>query len=177
MHPIIGLDGGDNAAETQARKDRLRQRNGFPQSRYVVARLRAQQEPHRTRAVGKGCGDCFKTHLRRLVDRKWKHMRRQSVTVSPQRVDQVGAVSVVMQQHDRAVAARLAIGCEQRTQLPHQRVGRRQRVAGGAGRTGRGALSAAGAYLCVDGDVVAVWRDRAGRAQIETAVAADDPGA
>ena len=91
-----------------------------------------------------------------------------------QRVDQLGAVGLVVQQHDRVLAAGLAIGREQHAKLAHQRVGRRQRVGRGAGRTGRGALAAAGADLRVDRDVIAGRRDRAGRAEIEAAVAADD---
>ena len=40
----------------------------------------------------------------------------------------------------------------------------------------RGALAATGADFRVDRDVVAVRCDRAGRAKIEAAVTADDPG-
>ena len=71
-------------------------------------------------------------------------------------------------------AAGLAIGGEQRAQLAHQRVGRRQRVGRGAGRAGGGALAAAGADLRIDRDMIAGGRDRAGRAEVEAAVAADD---
>ena len=91
-----------------------------------------------------------------------------------QRVDQRRAVGVVMQQQDRMRAAGLAIGREQRAQLADQRIGRRQRIGGGAGRAGGGALSAAGADVGIDQDVIAVRRDRAGRAKVEAARAAHD---
>ena len=75
------------------------------------------------------------------------------------------------------VAAGLAIGGEQGPQPAHQRIGRRQRIGGRAGRADGGALAAAGADMGVDRHVVAGGRDRAGRAEVEAAVAADDAGA
>ena len=126
------------------------------------------------RAIGEGRRDGFQPDLRDLVDRERQHVRRQAVAVARQRVDQRAAVLVVVKQHDGLRAAGLAIGGEQRAQLAHQRVRRRQRIGGGAGRAGGGALAAAGADMRVDRDVIAGGRDRAGRAEIEAARAADD---
>ena len=103
-----------------------------------------------------------------------QHIRRQAVAVARQRVDHLAAMLVVVEQQHRARAAGFAIGGEQRAQLAQQRIGRRQRVGGGAGRAGGGALAAAGADVRVDRDMIAGGRDRAGRAEIEAAAAADD---
>jgi hypothetical protein len=65
-------------------------------------------------------------------------------------------MNVIIEQQDRRCAARPAINREQCAQFAQQRVGRRQRVTRGAGRTGRGTLTAAGADLLVDRDVIAV---------------------
>ena len=81
---------------------------------------------------------------------------------------------IVVNQHDGTFAAGLAVGGEQGAQLAHQRVRRRQRVAGGARRADGGALAAAGADIRIDLNVVAVRRDGAGRAKIEAAAATDD---
>ena len=75
---------------------------------------------------------------------------RQPITMARQRVDKVGAVLAVVQQHDRIVAAGLAIGRKQRPHLAHQRVGGRHRVTGRAGRAGGSALPAPGTQMRVD---------------------------
>jgi hypothetical protein len=57
---IVGLDGGDAAgAEAQARENRLRQRDGVPQSGHVVTRPGAQQKAQRACAVGECRRDRF----------------------------------------------------------------------------------------------------------------------
>jgi hypothetical protein len=55
-----------------------------------------------------------------------------------------------------------------------QSVGRWHGLGGRTGRTRRRALAASGADFRADLDVVAIRRNRAGRAKIETAVAAGD---
>jgi hypothetical protein len=112
-----------------------------------VARLCAQQQAHRRRAVGERRGDGFEPDLGHFVDRERQHVRRQSVAETRERVDQRRAVRLVVQQHDRLRAAGIAIAVEQRAQLAHQRIRRRQRVGGGAGRANGGALSAARADM------------------------------
>ncbi len=135
------------------------------------------RQPHRRRAIGERRRDRFEPDLRHLVDGERQHVGRQPVAEARERVDQRRAVRVVVHEHDRLRAAGLAIGGEQRAQPAHQRVGRRQRIGGGAGRADGGALSAAGADMRVDRHVIAGGRDRAGRAEIEAAGAADDVGA
>ena len=139
-----------------------------------MARPGAQQKAHGGRTVSQSCGDGFEANLGDLVDLHRQNIRRQAIAVAGERVDQLAAVIGVMKQQHRALAAGVAIDTEQRAQLPQQRVGRRQRVSGGAGRAGGGALAAAGADLRIDADMIASRRDRAGRAQVETAAAADD---
>ena len=70
----------------------------------VVARLGAQQEAHRARAIGKRRGDRFEADLGHLVDRERQHVRRQAVAEARERVDQRRAVRLVVQQHDRGCA-------------------------------------------------------------------------
>ena len=127
-------------------------------------------------AIGEGRRDRFESDLRHLVDRERQRIRRQAVAMPRQRVDQLHAMRLVMQEHDRMRAAGFAIGRKHCAQLAHQRVRGRQRVGRGAGRTDRGALAAAGANLRIDRDVIAGRRDRAGRTEIEAAAAADDLG-
>ena len=115
--------------------------------------------------------------LRDFVDGERQRVGGQAVAEARQRVDQRRAMRVVVDQHDRLRAAGFAIGGEQRAQPAHQRVGRRQRIGGGAGRADGGALPATGADMGVDRDVIAGGRDGAGRAEVEAAGAADDLGA
>ena len=148
---IVGLDAADaRAGKAKPGEDRLRQRDGLGKPGDVVARPGAQQKPHRRCAIGKRRRDRFQPDLRHLVDRERQHVCRQAVAVTRQRIDQFAAVLGIVQQHDGALAAGLAIGAKQRAQLAHQRIGRRQRVGGGAGRAGGGALAAAGADLRID---------------------------
>jgi len=92
-------------------------------------------------------------------------------------VDQRATMGFVVKQQNWGSATRLAIDGEQCAQFPQQRIGGRQGITRGAGRTDRGALAAAGADLCVDQDVIAVWYDRTRGTEIEAAVATDDPRA
>jgi len=80
-----------------------------------------------------------------------------------------------VKQQDGSCATRFAVDGKQRAQFAQQRVDRRQGITSGAGRTGRGALAAAGADLLIDQDMIAVRRDRARRAKVEAPVTADDP--
>ena len=140
-----------------------------------MARLGAQQQAHRPRAVGERRGDSFETDLGHFVDRDRQHVRRQAVAETRERVDQRHAVRLVVQQHDRRLrAAGITIGGQQRPQLAHQRIRRRQRIGGGPGRANGRALSAARADIGIDGDMIASRRDRAGGTEIEAARAADD---
>ncbi len=139
-----------------------------------MARPRAQQKPHCARPVGEGRGDRLQPHLRHLVHRHRQHMRRQSVAVPRQRIDQWRAVRLVVHEQHRGCAARLAIGGKQHAQAAHQRVRRRQGIGGRAGRTGGRALPAAGAHLGVDRHMVARGCNGAGRTEIEAAPAAHD---
>src|SRR5260370_32404500 len=81
---------------------------------------------------------------------------------------------LVVQQYDRALAARSAIGGQQCAQAAHQGIGRRQRIGGGTCRAGGSALSASSANPRVDRYVIARRHDRAGRAEAEAAIAPDD---
>ncbi len=81
----------------------------------------------------------------------------------------------VVHEHDRRLASPCtAIGAEQRAQLAHECICRRQRVSGSAGRAHRRALSAARADISVDRDMIARGRDGPCRAEIEAAGAADN---
>src|SRR5262249_26088684 len=64
----------------------------------------------------------------------------------------------------------------QHTKLAQQCVGWRQGITGGARRTGRGTLTAAGADMSIDSDVITGRCDCTGRTKIETAVAANNSG-
>ncbi len=80
----------------------------------VVARLRAQQQAHRRRAIGERGGDGFEADLRHFVDGERQHVRRQAIAEARERVDQRRAVRVVVHAARPAcVAAGLAIGAEQ----------------------------------------------------------------
>src|SRR5262249_6666099 len=122
-----------------------------------------------------GGGDAFEPDLRHLVDAERQYVRREAVAVPGEGIDQRATMGLVVKQQNRGSATRLAIDGEQRAQFAQQRVGRRQGITPGAGRTGRGALATAGADLRVDRDVIAVRYDRTRRTEIEAAVAADDP--
>src|SRR5262249_61622187 len=68
--------------------------------------------------------------------------------------------------------AGLVIGLQHRAQLVQQRVRGRKRIRSRARGAGGRALAAAGANLRADLDVITVGHDRAGRTEIEAAVAA-----
>ncbi len=131
-----------------------------------MARFCAQQETQSRCAISEGCRNYFQAYLRDLVDRKRQHVRRQPVTETRERTYQGRAMRLVVQQYDRALAARIAIGGQQCAQSAHQRIGRRQRIGGGTCRAGGRALSASSANPRVDRYVIARRHDRAGRAEI-----------
>ncbi len=139
-----------------------------------MARLCAQQEAHCRGAVGESGGNDLKTDLSDFVDRDRQDVRGQAVAEAGKRVDQRHAVRVVVDEDERPPSSRFAIRGQQRAQLAHQGIRRRQRIGGGAGGANGGALSAARTDIGVDGDVIAGGRDRAGRAEVEAARAADD---
>ena len=140
-----------------------------------MARLCAQQQAHRCRAIGKRGGNAFEADLRHFVDGDGQHVRGQAIAETRERIDQRRAMRVVVHEHDRRLASTcVAVGAKQHAQLAHESICRRQRVTGGAGRAHRRALAAARANKCVDRDVIARGRDRPGRAEIETAGAAND---
>ena len=87
------------------------------------------------------------------------------------RLDQRRAVLAIVEQHNRPGAAGLVIGEQHGAKLVQQRIGGRQRVGGGTGRAGRGALAASGADFRADPDVIAVRCDRTRRAEVEAAMA------
>jgi hypothetical protein len=127
------------------------------------------------RAVGKRRGDGFETDLGHFIDCDRQHVRGQAVAEARERIDQRHAMCLVVHEHDgRLCAPGITICRHQRPQLAHQRIRRRQRIAGGAGRAHGGTLSAAGTDIGVDGDMIAGGRDRAGGAEIEAARATDD---
>jgi len=98
----------------------------------------------------------------------------QAIVVPGERVDHHAAVLGVMKQDDGLRTPGLTIGRKQNAHFSQQCVRRRQRVGSGARRACGGALAAPGADIRVDCDMIAVGRNRAGRAEIETAPAADD---
>ena len=79
-----------------------------------------------------------------------------------------------MQKHKGLCAACRAIGSQQSAQTPLNRIGWRERIGGRTRRTDRGASAAARADVFINGDMIAIGRDGAGRAEIETARAASD---
>ena len=93
-----------------------------------------------------------------------------------QRIDQLKAMLGVVKHHHRLFAAGCPVGTEQYAKFAEQGVGGRQGVSGSAGRTGGGALAAAGTDLRIDRHMIAIWRYGAGRTEIETAAAADNLG-
>ena len=137
-----------------------------------MTRPRPKQEPHGGCAIGEGGGDAFQPELGHLVDLERQHLRRQSVAEPRQRIDQRHAMGLVVHQHDRSLSARLAVGRQHRAQLAHQRILRRNRVGGRAGRAGGRALAAAGADVRIDRHVIPGRRDRRRRTEIEAARAA-----
>ena len=172
---IVGLDCCNaRAIEAETGKDRFGQRDRLVQAGDIMARLGADQHSYRGRAIGNGARDGLQPDLRDLVDLDGQHVRRQSVAVPRQRVDQRAAVLGIMKHDDGLRAASLAIGRKQSPQFPQQRVRWRQRIGRGARRAGGGALPASRADMRVNGDVIAGGRNGAGRAEIETAPAADD---
>ena len=92
--------------------------------------LARSDHPHSRGAIGESRGDHFQADLRYLVDGKRQDIGGQSVAVTGECVDQRTAMILVMEQQNRQQAARIAIDREQRAQLAHQRIGRRQRIAG-----------------------------------------------
>jgi hypothetical protein len=91
-----------------------------------------------------------------------------------ERVDQRRAMLAVVEQHDGLGATGLIIGKQHGAKLVQQCIGGRQRIGRRTGRAGRRALAAAGTHFRIDVDVIAIRRNRPGRAKIETAVAAGD---
>src|SRR6516225_385563 len=164
---IVGLDRRDaGCVKPETGEYRLCQRYRLVEARWIVARLGAQQNPHCRRAIGEGGGDAFEPDLRHLVDDERQYVPREAVAVPGERIDHRAAVRLVVEQQDRRCAARLAINREQCTQFAQQRIGGRQGVTRGTGRTDRGALAAAGADLRVYRDMIAVWYDRTRRTEI-----------
>ncbi len=175
---IVGLDGCDaRAGKAEAGKDRLRQRDGLGEAGHVVARLGANEEAHRRRAISKRAATASSptcvtslTCTGNTFAGKPSPWRASASINSP-------PCSASWNITHRLLAAGFAVGAEQRAQFAQQRIGRRQGVGRGAGRAGGGALAAAGANLRIDRHMIAVRRDGAGRTEIEAAAAADDLGA
>ena len=92
-------------------------------------------------AVGERRGDRFQSDLRHFVDLHRQHIRRQSVAVARQRVDQFAAMLAVVEHHHRLLAAGLAVGARAARAIcaaahrtaaahrPRRRSGRRRRIA------------------------------------------------
>ena len=118
--------------------------------------------------------DRFKPDLRDFVYLHRQHIRRQSVAVPGQCVDQCRAMFGIVEHHDTMLASGLTVGAEQYAQLAQHCIGRRQGITGGARGAGSGTLTATGADMRIDCDVIAGGRNGAGRAEIEAAAAADD---
>jgi len=170
---IVGLDDLNNAgAETQRANDTIRGFDRAAERGDVVARLGPREQRGAAAAIGEDGSDEFRAELRHLVDAQRQHICRQALAEPRQRIDDVFAVLAIVKQHRSVASAGLAVGLQQRAQPPHQGVGARQRIGGRAGRTYRSAGAAAGADIGVDRDGIAVWRDRAGRTQVEAARAA-----
>src|SRR5262245_4205207 len=91
-------------------------------------------------------------------------------------VDQSLAMFGIVEHYDSMFATCVAIGAKQETQLAQQRVGRWQGITGRARWTGRGTLTATGADVSIDGDVITGRGDCACRTKIETATAANNSG-
>ena len=175
---IVGLDDPHQAcAEAERRNNAVRHLDRPAKPGNIVPGLGARHDRSAAAAIGEDRGDDLRSELRHLVDAQRQHIRRQSRAEPRQGVDDVLAVLAVVKQHDGVAAAGLAIGLQQRAQPPHQRVRARQRIGCRAGRAYGCAGAAAGADVFVDHDRIAVRRDRAGRAQIETARASGDAGA
>ena len=170
---IVCLDGRNTVlAKPQSREDRIRQHDALPQSGDIMAWAPAKQKPQRGCAISEGGGDALETGLRHLIDSKREHICRQPVTEPRQRVDQRRAMGLVMQQHDRPLAAGFAIGRQHGPQLAHQRICRRHRIGSRAGRADGRTLATTGAQIRIDAHMVARRRNGAGGAKIEAARAA-----
>ena len=86
---IVGLDRRDAArAEAEAGQDRLGERDRPVQARDVVARLGAGEKAQARCAIGERGRDRLEPDLRHLVDGERQHVRRQSVAVARERLDQ-----------------------------------------------------------------------------------------
>ena len=163
--------------QSRGRRGSAGQRDGLGEAGQIVARLGAHEKAHRRCAVGKAAATASSpTCVTSLTctgntfagnPSPWRaNASINSPPCSPSWNITTGLL-----------AARFAVGAEQRAQLAQQRVGRRQSIGRGAGRAGGGALAAAGANCASIAHMIAVGRDRAGRTEIEAAAAADDLGA
>jgi len=169
---IVRFDRGNTAPrKSEAGKNGFGHCDGLRKAGNVVQGFGAQKEAYARRAVGECRDDGFQSVL---VDGKRQHIGRQAGAMAGERIDQRRAVLAVMEQDDGLGAACLIISEQHGTKLMQQSVGRWHGLGGRTGRTRRRALAASGADFRADLDVVAIRRNRAGRAKVEKAVAAGD---
>ena len=101
---IVGLDRRRaSGSKTQARQDRLGERQGARQPRDIVTRLGAKHQTQPGRAVRERRGDQLEADLRDLIDRERQHVGRQPIAVPCQRIDQLATVLAVMNEQDRTM--------------------------------------------------------------------------
>lgn len=131
------------------------------------ARIRSSDAPK-----AKGGGQGFDAELGDGVDLEGDHSGGQSGAEAGGQVDQRVAVLGVVDQDDGVAASRVMVSQEKGAEAFEQGFGTRQGVGGCSSRADGGAGTAAGADERVDRDVVAVRRDRSGRADVQAAGAA-----
>ena len=142
------------------------------QARYFFNLSRRDEKHDLSRAIREGAGQGLKPKLGKLADREGQDAGRQATAETGGVGDQLVAVPGLVDQEDRRLAARPAVGGEQRAQALEQGVRTGRGVGGSPGGADAGARTAAGADEGVDRHVVARGRDRTGRAEVEAAGAA-----
>ena len=133
------------------------------------------RDPYAACAIGKGRRHLFEPDLSRFADAKWDHVRGQPIAIAAGGINQLLAVSAIVEQDDRRRApARLAVGHECGADLLHHRIGRRHFVARSPRWTNGGAGPAPAADVGIDGNHIARGCDSARRAHVEAARAPRD---
>ena len=124
-------------------------------------------------AEGERRGQRVVAELQHGKERQRQHVGRQALAQPGHGGDQGAAVLLVVEQHDGPRAAGASVGLEQCAQTRHQIAALGIGVADRSRRAHRAAVAAAAAERGIDGDMVAVGRDGAGRAIVEAVAAAD----
>ena len=160
------------AAVAETLHDGFRQADLPGETGQLVLLVRTDQDGDLPGAIGQGSGQEVDADLRHLIHREGQGTGRQAAAQARHHAQHLGAVAGVVQHQQGILAARRAIGGQQRAQSLQQAVAGRQLIGGRPGRADRSAGATAGADLRVDLHRVAGRDDGRGRTDVQAAGAA-----